>query len=142
MSVGRGSDAPFEQIGAPWLDTVAVLARARAAHLPGVRFRGVRFTPTRAGDGRFNDTLLAGIRLEVTDRRTYDPTRSAVELLHAVQAVHADRIGWIPRHFDRLAGGSALRDAIMAGRSPEQIVDGWRAALAAYQARRKPYLLY
>ena len=49
LSVGRGSDAPFEQIGSPWLDTAAVLSALRKAALPGVRARGVSFTPERAG---------------------------------------------------------------------------------------------
>ena len=142
LSVGRGTDAPFEQIGAPWLDTTAVLARVRAAHLPGVRFTAVTFTPTRPGDGRFPDTLVAGIRLSVTDRSRYDPTRAAVYLLSAIQAVHPERIGWIPRHFDRLAGGRTLREAIVAGRNPEEIVKGWGPEVRAYEARRKPYLLY
>jgi uncharacterized protein YbbC (DUF1343 family) len=142
LSVGRGSDAPFEQIGAPWLDTAAVLARIRADRLPGVRFRATKFTPTRPGDGRFADTAVAGIRLEVTDRRTYDPTRTAVHLLATIAARHRDRIGWIPRHFDRLAGGPGLREAIQAGRDPDEIVGGWAVARAAFEARRKPYLLY
>lgn len=140
LSVGRGSDAPFEQIGAPWLDTAAVLARV--GDVPGVRLRSVRFTPSRAGDGRFNDTLVAGIRLQVTDRKAYDPIGTAVRLLLAVQAIHPDRIGWIPRHFDRLAGGSSLRESIVAGRSADEIVGEWAPALRAYEARRKPYLLY
>ncbi len=142
LSVGRGSDAPFEQIGAPWLDTAGVLASLRAAALPGVRFRAVQFTPYRPGDGRFADTLVAGIRLEVTDRRTYDPTRTAVYLLAAVQARHPDRIGWIDRQFDRLAGGSRLRDAVVRGIAPETIIRDWAAPRAEFERRRQRILLY
>lgn len=142
LSVGRGTDAPFEQIGAPWLDTTAVLARVRSDGIPGVRFRGTTFTPSRPGDGKFADTLVAGIRLEITDRGTYDPTWTAVHLLAAVEAVHPGLIGWIPRHFDRLAGGPGLREAIRAGRPPDDIVRGWTAGLAAFEQRRTPYLLY
>ena len=80
LSVGRGSDAPFEQIGAPWLDTAAILAAIRKAELPGVRVRAVTFTPSRPGDGKYVDTLVAGIRLEVADRPIYDPTVTAVHL--------------------------------------------------------------
>jgi uncharacterized protein YbbC (DUF1343 family) len=142
LSVGRGTDAPFEAIGAPWLDTAAVLRRVRHATPPGVRFRGTSFTPHAPGDGKFADTLVAAIRLEVTDRRSYDPVRTAVILLAAVQAVHPDRIGWIARHFDRLAGGPTLREALTAGRAPQEIVGGWAGELAAFRERRKPYLLY
>lgn len=142
LSVGRGSDAPFEQIGAPWLDTAAVLAKVRAAAIPGVEFRGVTFTPHRPGDGKYADTLLVGIRLHVTDRARYDPTIAAVQLLTAIQAVHPDKIGFLPRSFDRLAGTDSLRLAIAAGRSAEQIVAGWGEARRTFLERRRPFLLY
>lgn len=142
LSVGRGSDAPFEQVGAPWLDTAAVLSRVRAARLPGVRFAGVTFTPGRPGDGKYADTLLAGIRLAVTDRERYDPTATAVHLLAAVRAVHGDRFDWIPKHFDRLAGGVGLREQIEAGAAPDAIVGGWIADLERFKARRREFLLY
>jgi uncharacterized protein YbbC (DUF1343 family) len=142
LSVGRGSDAPFEQIGAPWLDTAAVLSRLGAARLPGVRFRAVRFTPRTPGDGRFADTLVAGIRLVVTDRAVYDPTSVAVHLLGAVGAIHPDRIGWIPRHFDRLAGGPDLREALARGTLPASIVAGWQPGLARFREHRVAALLY
>lgn len=142
LSVGRGSDAPFEQVGAPWLDTAAVLARIRGAGLPGVRFSGVRFTPERPGDGKYADTLLAGIRLEVTDRRTYDPTITAVYLLAAVRARHAGRFEWLASHFDRLAGGTGLRERLEAGTPPDAIVREWTAPLAGFRERRRAVLLY
>src|SRR6185369_10508045 len=111
LSVGRGSNAPFEQIGAPWLDTAAVLRTFRAAGLPGVEVAGVSFTPSRPGDGKYADTLLAGIRLRVTDRLAYDPTVTAVHLLTAVRRRHGAEFAWIPAHFDRLAGTTRLREA-------------------------------
>ena len=55
LSVGRGTDHPFEQVGAPWLDTTKVLARLRAADLPGVRFAGVRFRPKKPGDAKYSE---------------------------------------------------------------------------------------
>jgi uncharacterized protein YbbC (DUF1343 family) len=142
LSVGRGSDAPFEQIGAPWLDTAAVLGEVRRADLPGVRFAGVTFRPVRPGDGKFADTLLAGIRLTATDRATYDPTVTAVHLLAAIRRRHPGELAWIPAHFDRLAGDTALRAAIDAGTDPRTIVAGWVAERERFLARRRPALLY
>ncbi|HET6578026.1 MAG TPA: DUF1343 domain-containing protein [Gemmatimonadales bacterium] len=142
LSVGRGSAAPFEQIGAPWLDSAAVLAKVRRAELPGVRFTGVTFTPEHPGDDKYADTLLTGIRLESTDRDSYDPTAAAVHLLAAIRAVHADRFEWIPRHFDRLAGGPRLRERIEAGTAPAKIVQGWQPALERFRQRRRAALLY
>jgi uncharacterized protein YbbC (DUF1343 family) len=142
LSVGRGSDAPFQQIGAPWLDTAAVLDAMRRAGLPGVRAEAVSFTPRRPGDGKYADTLLAGIRLEVTDRRAYDPTATAVHLLSIIRRQHAAEFGWIPRHFDRLAGTTRLREAIDGGTDPAAIVRSWEPDRKAYLERRKPILLY
>ncbi len=142
LSVGRGSAAPFEQIGAPWLDTSAVLARVRRARLPGVRFAGVTFTPGHPGDGKYADTLLAGIRLVTTDPGAYDPTAAAMHLLAAIRAVHGDRFQWIPRQFDRLAGGPRLREQVEANIAPEDIVRGWAPALERFRERRRGVLLY
>jgi uncharacterized protein YbbC (DUF1343 family) len=142
LSVGRGSDAPFEQVGAPWLDTATVLREVRAARLPGVRFAGVTFRPSRPGDGKFADTLLAGIRLTVTERDIYDPTVTAIHLLAAIRRRHPGEFAWIPAHFDRLAGDTGLRQAIDAGTEPGAIVAGWAAERERFLTRRRPTLLY
>ena len=141
LSVGRGSDAPFHQVGAPWLDTTAVLARMRMARLPGVEFRGVSFTPRSPGDTKFADTAVVGIRLILTDPTRYNPTRTAVYLLAAIRAVHPELIR-IGGSFDRLAGGPVLRLALLRGDTAAQIVASWGAGEAAFQQRVKPWLLY
>lgn len=141
LSVGRGTDLPFHQVGAPWLDTAAVLARVRSAGLPGVTFEGTRFRPVKPGDGKFAGVSVLGIRLRITDRAQYDPTVTAVHLLAAVRAVHPDqiRLGGI---FDKLAGGPTLRERLLEGGPAEAIVAGWLPALAAYRERVRPFLLY
>jgi uncharacterized protein YbbC (DUF1343 family) len=141
LSVGRGSTAPFHQVGAPWLDTTTVLAKIRAANLVGVAFYGVTFTPRQPGDGKFNDTPVVGIRLVVTDAQRYDPTETSVYLLAAIRSVHPDRIA-IGGSFDRLAGGPTLRQALLRGDSPSDIVRGWQPAIERYRDRVKPFLLY
>ncbi|MEO6055735.1 MAG: DUF1343 domain-containing protein [Gemmatimonadales bacterium] len=142
LSVGRGTQAAFEQVGAPWLDPDAVLARIGADRLAGVRMRAVSFTPSRPGDSKYADTLVRGIRLEVTDRALYDPTATAVHLLAAVRAAHPERFAWIPKHFDRLAGGPMLRKALEGGVAPGSIVGDWQPALARFRSRRQAVLLY
>jgi uncharacterized protein YbbC (DUF1343 family) len=142
LSVGRGSNQPFEQIGAPWLDTSAVIAEITNLHLPGVRFGAVAFTPERPGDGKYADTLVRGIRLEVTDRSAYDPTETAVRLLEIILNHHRSEFVWIPAHFDRLAGNSRLRSDIEAGVDPRVIIRGWQHELSAFIARRRAALLY
>src|SRR6185295_12736303 len=133
---------PYHQVGAPWLDTVRVLARLQSHKVPGVRFSAVRFTPRAPGDQKFADTLLAGIRFTMVDRAAYDPTLAAVTLLAVIQEIHPDRIGFNPRQFDRLAGGPALRESIQRGEKPETIVSGWAPALKAFRDRARPFLIY
>ncbi len=142
LSVGRGTDAPFHQIGAPWLDVPRVLAELPTARLPGVRFESVRFTPERAGDGKYSGVPVRGIRLVLTDSRLYDPTLTAVTLLAAVHRVQPDSLGFRAAGFDRLAGGPALREAILAGRDPFAIAGEWAAARGVWLAHRRPALLY
>jgi len=142
LSVGRGSEAPFEQIGAPWLDTTRVLARLRQDGLKGVRFRGVSFTPRGPGDRKYSDTLLLGIRLEVTDRAVYDPTATAVYLLATLRSAQSDQFSFLPVPFDRLAGGPALREAIEADSEPAAIVRSWEPARRKFLEWRKQFLLY
>jgi uncharacterized protein YbbC (DUF1343 family) len=142
LSVGRGSDAPFEQVGAPWLDTTAVLAALRRAAPPGVRFTGVMFKPGTPGDGKYPDTLLAGIRLSTTNRASYDPTVTAVHLLAAVRTAHPDVFAFRPVQFDRLAGGAELRTAIQRGDPVPTMVAPWGQKLARFKERRRPFLLY
>jgi len=142
LSVGRGTPAAYHQVGAPWLDTTRVLALVRGARLPGVVFEGVGFTPVRPGDAKFPNVALRGIRLRVTDREAYDPTRTAVVMLLAVRAVHPDQIGFIERHFDLLAGGIRLRQAILADRTAESIVSEWTSGRESFETRIRPFLIY
>lgn len=142
LSVGRGTSHPFEQLGAPWLDTTKVLARLRAAGLPGVGFSGVRFKPKRPGDEKYPDTQLHGIRLKVTDRAAYDPTTTAVTIMAVIRDVHPTRLKWVPGQFDRLAGNSSLRTGLVSGASPAELMTGWPTERAGFEARRKGALLY
>jgi uncharacterized protein YbbC (DUF1343 family) len=141
LSVGRGTDFPFHQVGAPWLDTRRVIEMMWRANLPGVGFEAVSFTPRNPGDGKFADTTVAGIRLVISDRSVYDPTATAVHLLAAIREVHPDRIR-IGGSFDRLAGGRELREALLRGESPTRIVAGWQSGLEQFRRRSERFHLY
>lgn len=142
LSVGRGSDHPFEQIGAPWLDPEAVLARVTLAAPPGVAFEAVRFTPHAPGDGKYADTTVAGIRLRVTNRSVYDPVQTAVLLLATMRDLFPGQFRVLASHFDRLAGTDALRVGLAAGLGPAQLTSGWEAQRRSFRIRIAPYLIY
>lgn len=141
LSVGRGSDAPFEQIGAPWLHTARVLEILEEDKPSGVDFTAVAFTPVAPGDGKYADTLVVGIRLTVSNKGSYDPTLTAVHLLSAIRRAHPDRFQWIPAHFDRLAGTDRLRKSLSLGTDPAIATSSWREEVYAFSKRVEPYLL-
>lgn len=142
LSVGRGTDAPFRQIGAPWLDAARVIAELPRNRLPGVRFQPISFTPLGPADAKYSGIRVSGIRLVLTDARRYDPTLTAIVLLAAIRRIHPDRLGFRDAGFDRLAGGPTLREAILAGRDPFRIAAEWEPARAAWLVRRQAALLY
>jgi uncharacterized protein YbbC (DUF1343 family) len=142
LSVGRGTDAPYSQIGAPWLDPDRVIAALPTKSLAGVRFAPVRFTPVAPADGKYPGVEVRGIRLELTDERTYDPTRTAVTLLATIRRLFPDSLGFRAAGFDRLAGGPAIREAVLAGTDPFAIADSWRAAREQWLRHRQFALLY
>jgi uncharacterized protein YbbC (DUF1343 family) len=142
LSVGRGTDAAFRQVGAPWLDVSRVLAELPTDRLPGVQFLGVLFTPERPGDAKYPGVPLRGIRMVLTDPERYDPVLTAVVLLSTINRIHADSLRFRAAHFDRLAGGTGLRQAVLAGRDPFAIVAGWAPALADWKRHREAMLIY
>lgn len=142
LSVGRGTDHAFQQIGAPWLDAPALVARLRAADLPGVAVDTVSFTPLDPSDGKFGGESVRGIRYTVTDRAAYDPVATSIETLVALRALHPEELTFIEAHFDRLSGTDAVRLALLAGGTTADITATWPAQIDAFDATRVRYLLY
>jgi uncharacterized protein YbbC (DUF1343 family) len=142
LTVGRGTDHPFKQIGAPWLEPERVIAALDSLDHLGVLLKPVSFTPRSPGDAKHPDTTVPGIRLHLIDPEAYDPVRTAVALLVAIYRLYPDQIGWIPRHFDRLSGGPELRDAIQAGRSAAEIVTSWRESQRTFRSATESLRLY
>lgn len=140
LSSGRGSDAAFSQVGALWLDPLAVLARLGPE--AGVTLSPTTFTPRQPGDGKYADTLLQGIRLRVTDRAIYDPPATALRLLVAIRAAHPAEFAWIAAHFDRLAGQPGLREALERGAPIDSILKAWAGQRAAFEPRAAGIRLY
>jgi uncharacterized protein YbbC (DUF1343 family) len=142
LSVGRGTDRAFQWIGAPWLDGEAMAGELQALELPGVTFHPARFTPTNPGDGKFPGEEVGGVRLEVTDRSTYDPTSTGAALLVVARRLSGDRWSWRVEHFDRLAGTQQLRLGVEQGRSWTELTAEWAEELDGFTALRQEYLLY
>jgi uncharacterized protein YbbC (DUF1343 family)/CubicO group peptidase (beta-lactamase class C family) len=138
ISVGRGTDTPFEYVGAPWIDG-GVLARAlNARFLPGVRFVAVDFTPRPPYP--YADQLCHGVELMVTDRNVLDTPELGLEIAAAVHKQHGDEFQL--NKIDTLLANRSVLEGLLADHDPQRIAEGWQEALQDFDARRKPYLLY
>jgi len=141
LSVGRGTERAFQWVGAPWLDGAALADTLNGYGFEGVRFEPATFTPHEAGDHKFSDTEVHGVRL-VGESSTYDAPRVAVAMLVEAYRMSGDHWSWNERHFDRLAGTDALREGIVAGEDAAALTESWPAQIQAFQALRAPYLIY
>ncbi len=141
VSVGRGTGMAFQVLGAPWLNPSEVLKRLDPAGLAGVEITAAVFTPVAPTDGKYADIALHGVRVHVTDRTRYDPTKLAVALLVAIRATHPTQFQFRAESFDRLAAGPELRAAIEAGNLAPAAWGSWDADLVRFRAMRAKYLL-
>ena len=149
VSEGRGTDRPFEQIGAPWMNNQEVVSRMNAMKLPGVRFEAVDI-PVAAGGRKFPGETLKGVRLHVTDRNSYRPIRASLLLIDVIRTLHPTQFEWrgantrdstISYTIYRHAGTRRLKEAIDNGTLP-QLLDEWDRDAERFRALRAPYLLY
>ncbi|MEO6418751.1 MAG: DUF1343 domain-containing protein, partial [Polyangiaceae bacterium] len=136
LSVGRGTDTPFEVIGAPWVDGVALSAALSASALGGVTFSPTTFTPTSSV---YHGERCSGVKLTITDRVQFEPIRTGLMIAILLRASYPN---WDFDHLDRLVASPRVIDAIRAGRSLSEIEALWTTELQTFQAKREKYLLY
>ncbi|MBI2927783.1 MAG: DUF1343 domain-containing protein [Verrucomicrobia bacterium] len=137
LSVGRGTDTPFEIIGAPYIDDLALAAELNRAALPGVRFIPVRFTPKAS---TFKDQPCAGVNILLTERERCDIVTVGLLIAQTLHRLH-------PQHFDlekfdRLLVHRATVEAIRSGTTLTDVCRSWSTALDDFKRRRDRFLLY
>ena len=137
VSVGRGTDTPFEQIGAPWIDGVALSDALNARGLAGVRFYPVRFTPISS---KYANEACGGVFMIVTDRLAIHPVRVGVEIAALLQKLYGAK--YELETTERLFGLKEGIARIRAGEDPSGIVSSWAAGEAKWRLMRSKYLIY
>jgi len=169
LSEGRGTTRPFELFGAPYLDPAKIagaLARGGAPHAAGAAVAGAG--GTAAGSGalagallrevayeptfhKFAGALVRGFQLHVLDRELFRPVYFTTALLRAVRDAHPAEFTWREPPYeyewtrmpaDLVYGNAAVREALDAGATAEEIARGWDAGVAAYAERVRPLWLY
>lgn len=137
VSVGRGTDTPFELVGAPWMKGRELAAYLNARGIAGVRFVPVTFTPTAA---IYNGKKCEGVNVVLTERNALDAPELGIELAAALRKLYpADyKIDRLPE----LLVNQAVYDALLAGRDPRRIAQDWQEDLEKFELVRKKYLIY
>jgi len=128
-SVGRGTDAPFEQIGAEWVRGVELAEFLNARYIPGVRVY-----PTHL------NAKTEGVRFVITDRDQFDSVRLGLEVAYALHKLYPGKIDL--ELSKQLIGNRKVIDALKAGDDPRVIEQGLMDDIAAFMNRRRPFLLY
>jgi beta-N-acetylhexosaminidase len=137
LSVGRGTDKPFEEIGAPFINGAAWANCLSTNGLRGVRFEAVAFTPTNSV---WANQSCGGVRLVVTNRDTFDPIRTGLVMLQRVCQLYPSQAS-VTTYAAQLMGLPGLESTIKTA-NIDAIIAGWQANLSQFRALRRRYLLY
>ena len=137
ISVGRGTDAPFEFLGAPWIRAHEFLAELDRRKIPGVSFTPTRFTPN---EDPYEGQICEGVTIDITDRGALGSMRMGLEIADVLRRMY-------PTYFRlpstiTLLGSQSTIDSLVHGESPAAIVAGWSGDLDKFRQMREKYLLY
>jgi uncharacterized protein YbbC (DUF1343 family) len=137
VSVGRGTQTPFEEFGAPWLDGDTVAAALNERHLPGLHFTGQPFIPVV---GLYSGQRCGGVAVRITDRAKVRAMTMGLEIAVSLQKLY-------PKQFEfakllDLVGNADAIQQLQSGVAPEKIVASWSDSLAAFDQIRRKYFLY
>jgi uncharacterized protein YbbC (DUF1343 family)/CubicO group peptidase (beta-lactamase class C family) len=137
ISVGRGTDTPFEVIGAPWIESISLARFLNARNLSGVRFIPLSFTPSTS---EYANQLCGGVNIVVTERNALDVPELGIEIASALNRLYPDK--YKIAGLDTLMKNKASLDAIANGEDPRRVAEQWQDAIEQFTALRAKYLLY
>lgn len=136
ISVGRGTDTPFELLGAPWINARPFAAKLNAVNLPGLRFVPVRFTPESS---KHQGQACQGVNLIVTDRDRLEPVGMGLTIAATLREMYPE--DWDTKNL-RLIGNEAVLEGIRSGKSAAEIASDYQPGLLEFRQRRDKFLLY
>jgi uncharacterized protein YbbC (DUF1343 family) len=137
LSVGRGTDRPFEQIGAPWMDGRKLAAELNAAKLPGTRFVPVSFTPTSSVHAKKE---CSGVQIYVADWSRFESIPVGLTIAAALRKLHPK--DWETKRYNVLLCNTVLHEAVEKGVSADKLLKQAGEGMKEFTAVRKKYLLY
>ncbi len=137
VSVGRGTDTPFEVLGAPWIRERELAERVNRANPPGVRVVPTRFTPTSS---KFAGESCGGLNFVITDWKAFRSFELGLVVAHALESQHPRE--WDAKSYQRLLANAAVYRRLVAGDDVASILKSVDVQTRAFRTRRKPFLLY
>ena len=137
ISVGRGTDTPFEIVGAPWVVPIDFARELNARQLSGVRFVPVRFTPASS---EYAGKNCGGVNILITDRNEIDAPEVGLEIASALYKLYSKQ--YKLDGLDKLVVSKATTDALKLGEDPRRIAEDWRPGIEKFETERARYLLY
>jgi uncharacterized protein YbbC (DUF1343 family) len=137
ISVGRGTDSPFEQIGADFIAGRELATYLNKRQIPGVRVYPTSFTPT---ESNFKGVRIEGVRFEIVNREMVDSTRLGLEVAGAIQKLYPGKVDWSVNK--KLIGSDETISRLEKGDDPRAIQQGMQDSVAAFLETRAKYLIY
>jgi uncharacterized protein YbbC (DUF1343 family) len=137
VSVGRGTDMPFEVVGAPWIAGAALAAELDHRGLGGVTFEATTFTPEA---NPYRGRPCHGVRVRISERARFDPVRTGLAIAIALRKLHGPN--WDDSRLRRMLGDPAVAQAIHDGRTLGDIEALYKEELERFRSKRAKYLLY
>ena len=137
ISVGRGTDTPFEVLGAPYVDDLRLSYVLNKLGLVGVQFTPLRLTPAASV---FKGEACGGVRIAITDRVALQPVQVGIAIACTLQRFYPKefKLGLV----DTLLNRAASVHAIRGGDTWKKVVAGWEQETKAFEARRKSFMRY
>ncbi|MQA91799.1 MAG: DUF1343 domain-containing protein [Gemmatimonas sp.] len=142
LTVGRGTDAPFSYVGAPWLHTDRLLEQLGAYDFEGVSLSPVELTPSGDGYVPFRGEQVHAIQLSINDRDAYRPVETALILLTEIRRLHPAEFEITNSGFTQMIGSLSDREAFESGEDPQTIIGRWNEELEEWSRLVEPYRLY
>jgi uncharacterized protein YbbC (DUF1343 family)/CubicO group peptidase (beta-lactamase class C family) len=137
ISVGRGTDTPFEVLGAPWIDAKELATRLNAAGLAGVSFVPIEFTPDSS---KYANEQCRGVNITVVDRTAIEPVAVGLQIALTLHKLYPEK--WEVNAMDRLLINKEVLGAIRDGASLKDLQELYQPTLDDFLKRREKYLLY
>ena len=139
VSEGRGTDSPFKQFGAPWIDARTLTDVLNRLRIPGVGFTPVEFTPASS---KHTGLRCFGCRLVVKNRDQISAYRLGLDIVKEIRGLYPEQLEWRTAHFDRLCGTDKLRQAIVHDEPLDILLKQWQKQMKVFELTRAKYLLY